>query len=153
MAGSDREPGLSISDETIAEAEHVGREWPDGIHACAELQKLEPGRRPCTCGRCVPPTAGLSDRIGRALDAKLRRDSRLRPDDVLMESEGDPSLPSPDSLSAGTDPHAPKGPQKFPEVSIAERAGALVADYDEGLAWKADWPRRAAELLREVSRG
>ncbi len=37
---------------SIAEIERIGREYPDGVHTCAELQKLEPGRRPCTCGRC-----------------------------------------------------------------------------------------------------
>ena len=36
----------------IADIERAGREYPDGVHTCAELQKLEPGRRPCTCGRC-----------------------------------------------------------------------------------------------------
>lgn len=41
-----------ISAETLAEIDRVSREWPDGIHTCAELQALEPGRRPCTCGRC-----------------------------------------------------------------------------------------------------
>jgi hypothetical protein len=41
-----------VSQATIREVAHVSREWPDGVHTCAELQKLEPGRRPCTCGRC-----------------------------------------------------------------------------------------------------
>jgi hypothetical protein len=46
-----------VHQSTIREVAHVGREYPDGIHTCAELQRLEPGRRPCTCGRCpaLPP--------------------------------------------------------------------------------------------------
>lgn len=43
---------MEIGKETLADIERVSREWPDGIHSCAELQLLEPGRRPCTCGRC-----------------------------------------------------------------------------------------------------
>jgi hypothetical protein len=43
---------MKISQETIDEVARVGREYPDGIHTCAELQRLEPGRRPCTCGGC-----------------------------------------------------------------------------------------------------
>lgn len=43
-----------VSDEALAEIERVGREFPDGVHTCAELQRLEPGRRPCTCGGCPP---------------------------------------------------------------------------------------------------
>jgi hypothetical protein len=45
---------LEAAVEDIA---RVAREWPDGVHTCAELQKLEPGRRPCTCGRC--PASGV----------------------------------------------------------------------------------------------
>lgn len=41
-----------VRQSTIREVELVGREWPDGVHTCAELQRAEPGRRPCTCGRC-----------------------------------------------------------------------------------------------------
>lgn len=41
-----------VHQASIRDAARVGREWPDGIHTCAELQQLEPGRRPCTCGRC-----------------------------------------------------------------------------------------------------
>jgi|HubBroStandDraft_3_1064219.scaffolds.fasta_scaffold226360_2 hypothetical protein len=41
-----------VHQSTIREVGHVAREWPDGIHTCAQLQELEPGRRPCTCGRC-----------------------------------------------------------------------------------------------------
>jgi hypothetical protein len=41
-----------VHQSTIREVARVAREWPDGIHTCAELQRLEPGRRPCTCGRC-----------------------------------------------------------------------------------------------------
>jgi hypothetical protein len=41
-----------ISKETLDDIARVGREWPDGIHTCEELQRLEPGRRSCTCGRC-----------------------------------------------------------------------------------------------------
>ena len=41
-----------IHQSTLREVRHVSREWPDGIHTCAELQQTEPGRRPCTCGRC-----------------------------------------------------------------------------------------------------
>lgn len=56
MAGSDDGQGVRrpvvISDETMAEIARVQREWPDGIHTCEELQRTEPGRRPCTCGRC-----------------------------------------------------------------------------------------------------
>ena len=37
---------------SIAEIDRISREYPDGVHTCAELQKLEPGRRRCTCGRC-----------------------------------------------------------------------------------------------------
>jgi hypothetical protein len=44
-----------VHQSTIREATRVAAEWPDGIHTCAELQRTEPGRRPCTCGRC--PTA------------------------------------------------------------------------------------------------
>lgn len=44
-----------ISAETLAEIEKVSAEWPDGIHSCAWLQEHEPGRRPCTCGRCGRP--------------------------------------------------------------------------------------------------
>jgi hypothetical protein len=43
-----------VHQATIREVAHVAAEWPDGIHTCAELQALEPGRRPCTCGRCRP---------------------------------------------------------------------------------------------------
>jgi hypothetical protein len=46
---------LIISQSTIDEVARVSREWPDGIHTCAELQRTEPGRRPCTCGRCPSP--------------------------------------------------------------------------------------------------
>lgn len=41
-----------VHQSTIREVAHVAAEWPDGIHTCEELQKLEPGRRACTCGRC-----------------------------------------------------------------------------------------------------
>lgn len=41
-----------VHQSTLREVAHVACEWPDGIHTCAELQRLEPGRRPCTCGRC-----------------------------------------------------------------------------------------------------
>ena len=34
------------------DTDRIDREYPDGVHTCAELQRLEPGRRPCTCGRC-----------------------------------------------------------------------------------------------------
>ena len=51
----DAEGNFYVSQETIDEVARVGREWPDGIHTCEELQKLEPGRRPCTCGRCPNP--------------------------------------------------------------------------------------------------
>jgi hypothetical protein len=52
-----------ISKETFDEIERAGREWPDGIHTCEQLQKLEPGRRPCTCGRCParPATVRVSE--------------------------------------------------------------------------------------------
>ena len=46
------EPRVRISQETLDEVARVAREWPDGVHTCAELQRAEPGRRPCTCGRC-----------------------------------------------------------------------------------------------------
>ena len=39
-----------LSDQTISEVARVADQYPDGIHTCAELQQLEPGRRPCTCG-------------------------------------------------------------------------------------------------------
>jgi hypothetical protein len=42
-----------ISQSTLDEVARVGREYPDGVHTCSELQQLEPGRRPCTCGRCI----------------------------------------------------------------------------------------------------
>jgi hypothetical protein len=41
-----------VHQSTLREVARVAREWPDGIHTCAELQRLEPGRRRCTCGRC-----------------------------------------------------------------------------------------------------
>ena len=41
-----------VHQSTIREVAHVAAEWPDGIHTCEELQRTEPGRRPCTCGRC-----------------------------------------------------------------------------------------------------
>jgi hypothetical protein len=41
-----------VHQSTLREVQHVANEWPDGIHTCAELQQLEPGRRRCTCGRC-----------------------------------------------------------------------------------------------------
>jgi hypothetical protein len=41
-----------VHKSTLREIAHVAAEWPDGIHTCAELQQLEPGRRACTCGRC-----------------------------------------------------------------------------------------------------
>ena len=41
-----------IRDPVLEEIARVSREYPDGVHTCAELQRLEPGRRPCTCGRC-----------------------------------------------------------------------------------------------------
>lgn len=41
-----------VHQATLREVARVAAEWPDGIHTCAELQRLEPGRRPCTCGRC-----------------------------------------------------------------------------------------------------
>ena len=43
---------MKISQETLDEVARVANEYPDGVHTCEELQKLEPGRRPCTCGRC-----------------------------------------------------------------------------------------------------
>lgn len=43
---------MKISQETLDEVARVANEYPDGIHTCEELQRLEPGRRPCTCGRC-----------------------------------------------------------------------------------------------------
>jgi hypothetical protein len=49
----DQRDAGKVSPETIAEVAQVSREYPDGIHTCAELQALEPGRRPCTCGRCA----------------------------------------------------------------------------------------------------
>ena len=54
---ADYEPRASgrpprISQEILAEVARVACQWPDGIHTCAELQELEPGRRRCTCGRC-----------------------------------------------------------------------------------------------------
>jgi hypothetical protein len=41
-----------VRQATIREVAHVSAQWPDGIHTCQELQRLEPGRRACTCGRC-----------------------------------------------------------------------------------------------------
>lgn len=41
-----------VHQSTLREVAHVANEYPDGIHTCAELQQLEPGRRSCTCGRC-----------------------------------------------------------------------------------------------------
>jgi hypothetical protein len=52
---------MKISQETIEEVARVGREWPDGIHTCEELQRLEPGRRPCTCGRCRKEPPEVTD--------------------------------------------------------------------------------------------
>lgn len=52
-----------VTQATLREVERVGREWPDGVRTCEELQRLEPGR-PCTCGRCPKPAppdlAGLA---------------------------------------------------------------------------------------------
>ncbi len=45
-----------VHQSTLREVALVAREWPDAIHTCAELQRLEPGRRPCTCGRCPSAT-------------------------------------------------------------------------------------------------
>jgi hypothetical protein len=45
-----------VRQSSIREVARVGREYPDGIHTCEELQRLEPGRRPCTCGRCLTGT-------------------------------------------------------------------------------------------------
>ena len=42
-----------VRQATLREVARVAREYPDGIHTCEELQQLEPGRRPCTCGRCA----------------------------------------------------------------------------------------------------
>ena len=47
-----------VHQASIREVERVGREYPDGIHTCEELQRLEPGRRVCSCGRCP---AGMED--------------------------------------------------------------------------------------------
>ena len=41
-----------VRQATIREVVRVAAQYPDGIHTCAELQQLEPGRRSCTCGRC-----------------------------------------------------------------------------------------------------
>lgn len=41
-----------VHQSTLREVARVSAEWPDAIHTCAELQRAEPGRRPCTCGRC-----------------------------------------------------------------------------------------------------
>jgi hypothetical protein len=49
-----------VHQSTLREVEHVANEYPDGIHTCAELQRLEPGRRSCTCGRCPPPFGSIN---------------------------------------------------------------------------------------------
>ena len=51
--------------DTIADIEHVGWHWPDGIHTKAELDVLEPGRRTtlpdaCPCRNCARDRAHLS---------------------------------------------------------------------------------------------
>jgi len=45
-------------ERSLAEIERISNEYPDGVHTCAELQELEPGRRPCTCGRCPAEVSG-----------------------------------------------------------------------------------------------
>ncbi len=52
MTAAEREAYDARLKAAVDEVARVGREYPDGIHTCAELQKSEPGRRPCTCGRC-----------------------------------------------------------------------------------------------------
>jgi hypothetical protein len=37
---------------TLDNMRRIDAAYPDGVHTCAELQILEPGRRPCTCGGC-----------------------------------------------------------------------------------------------------
>ena len=59
LADDEKERSAVRLAAAIADIERVAREWPDGIHTCAELQQLEPGRRPCTCGTC--PTRKESD--------------------------------------------------------------------------------------------
>ena len=49
---------MHISQESIEDVARVSALWPDAIHTCEELQRLEPGRRPCTCNGCE-----VTDRI------------------------------------------------------------------------------------------
>ena len=67
--------------DAIADIERVSREWPDGIHTCAELQRLEPGRRSCTCGRCYPSIRSAEAAIASAMKAICRwcEDLHFRP--------------------------------------------------------------------------
>jgi hypothetical protein len=71
---------MKISQETIDEVARAEREYPDGIHTCAELQRLEPGRRPCTCGRCPRwelwqciPMQASDERLAAGTEAEVKR--------------------------------------------------------------------------------
>jgi hypothetical protein len=59
----------------VDEIERVAREWPDGVHTCAELQRMEPGRRPCTCGSCPSSASG---RLSMAIDSLTSMLSELK---------------------------------------------------------------------------
>ncbi len=75
---------MKISPETLFEVARVAREWSDGIHTCAELQKLEPGRRPCTCGRCPEKVIVTAAELQAAFLA-ARAHGKILGDDVLRD--------------------------------------------------------------------
>jgi hypothetical protein len=82
-----------ISATTLAEIERVGREWPDGVHTCAELQQLEPGRRPCTCGRCDSTPAPADRWTALREEIRLYRDiHNERASDLIDEGKGGADL-------------------------------------------------------------
>jgi hypothetical protein len=85
-------PAPLISAATLDEVGRVAREWPDGIHTCEELQAAEPGRRPCTCGRCPSArTPALREISAREITAELRL---LYPAPVLLSVRADPDAPN-----------------------------------------------------------
>ena len=63
LLGLPADGGAARLQTAVADVERVGREWPDGVHTCAELQEMEPGRRPCTCGRCPGSGTAVGDGV------------------------------------------------------------------------------------------
>ena len=101
---------MKISQETIDEVARVGREYPDGIHTCAELQRLEPGRRPCTCGRCpkwelwrddTRLAAGTEDAVKRAAQALVDEAAQLADPRPELRLRTDLYLTAPDGTHRG----------------------------------------------------